>query len=93
MFVDSGEELDSPVLRRSTDGGKTFHPAKEQHHFGWNSGSAKGPDECFPTSRGAFAHIWGSTVKKADRDKLGWDANPWVWVISFERCEKPGDNP
>lgn len=36
-----------------------------------------------------FMYIWDSTVKKSDIDRYGWDANPWVWVIEFERCEKP----
>lgn len=36
-----------------------------------------------------FAWLWESTVKKSDLDLYGWDANPWVWVIEFERCEKP----
>ena len=37
----------------------------------------------------AFVNIWNSTIKKSDLDRYGWDANPWVWVIEFERCEKP----
>lgn len=36
-----------------------------------------------------FMKLWDSTIKHADLDCYGWYANPWVWVIAFERCEKP----
>lgn len=41
------------------------------------------------TAREHFIDIWNSTIKKGNIDKYDWDANPFVWVIEFERCEKP----
>lgn len=45
--------------------------------------------ECPRTPKEAMEKIWNSTIKKSDLNRYGWEANPWVWVVEFERCEKP----
>ncbi len=37
--------------------------------------------------RMAFSDVWDRTIKEADLDKYGWESNPWVWVIEFERID------
>jgi len=37
--------------------------------------------------RKRFRNLWNATMEKKNYTH-GWDANPFVWVIEFERCEK-----
>ena len=41
--------------------------------------------------RDDFAAVWDNTIRPADRAAYGWEANPWVWVISFERISEEGN--
>lgn len=36
-----------------------------------------------------FTELWDKTIRREDLREFGYHANPWVWVIEFERCEKP----
>lgn len=39
-----------------------------------------------PRDREWFRALWDSINAKRG---YGWDVNPWVWVVAFERCEAP----
>lgn len=72
--VMEGIFLDSP------DFIPTYHYDKSKCNMlgrGWNTAR-----ECF------LWGVWNSTIKPADLPLYGWEANPWVWVIEFERISK-----
>ena len=43
-------------------------------------------EEWPPHAMDKFQELWDSTTKE-----YKWRLNPWVWVIEFERCDKPND--
>lgn len=47
------------------------------------------PENAYAQAKTQFINIWDSTIKKSEIGTYGWEANPWVWVIEFEQCEKP----
>jgi len=46
------------------------------------------PKRWFSNQLNCFRYgLWNSTVKKSDLNKYGWEADPYVWVIEFEKIE------
>ncbi|KJZ83890.1 MULTISPECIES: hypothetical protein [unclassified Clostridium] len=43
-------------------------------------------EEWPPHAMDKFRKLWDSTTKE-----YRWETNPWVWVIEFERCDKPNE--
>ena len=41
-----------------------------------------------PTGPSWFKILWDKTIKPAEQATYGWKANPWVWVIGFERISR-----
>jgi len=35
-----------------------------------------------------FQKLWDNTIKRQDLNCYGWDANPWVFVVEFEKVSQ-----
>lgn len=45
----------------------------------------RGPEAEGCASKSEFIAVWETTIKEKDRQFFGWEANPYVWKIEFEK--------
>lgn len=64
-----------------------FEPVMCDHPDGWPCTDCLNTGVLEPAMLG-FVETWNETIKKSDLPLYGWDANPWIWVIEFERISK-----
>ncbi len=78
-------------LQEITEDGAKAEGINEEWAMSWWAPTYYDPDSGgYPKYRDTFAfEVWNKTIKKSDLDRYGWYANPYVWVIEYERCEKP----
>ncbi len=81
-------------LQEITEDGAKAEGINDEWACSWWRPTYYDPDSGgYPRYRDTFAFdLWDSTIKKSDIAHYGWSANPWVWVIEFEQCEKPEIN-
>lgn len=77
--------IETPSGSASVDGGKTFHPFKPQHVYGYSVDSTCAREQSLSTARAAFGNLW-QKINGAD----SWNSNPWVWVVSFKVLSTTG---
>ena len=67
----------------------------DKHWFNYDQEGMRNPalENISIAMQERFISIWNSTIKPTDLSRYGWEANPWVWVIQFERCERPEGCP
>jgi hypothetical protein len=58
-------------------------PFNDVKKWGWRFKDYIGNSACLPVA--SFRTLWDSINAK----KCPWDSNPWVWVYSFKKIEKP----
>lgn len=69
----------SEGVRRYTKDNEVFKYAVENQYL-WKD-MPKNPEE-------PFKKLWDSTLNKNQLEMYGWDYNPWVLVIEFEKVQK-----
>lgn len=84
----SDEQFQNDIVR--------FDPDAKKEAFGWTNYLHGDRRDTYGYSDyqspvDSFGSLWDSTVRIGDMEQYGWNANPWVWVIEFERVEGKHD--